>query len=82
MYQGLLQENVALIGELATIMATNRAEMTDPQRIKFINKIGDQMQQQQYLMTYYTNKCRAVALSQQQAMQDRASVLTLVGAEQ
>jgi len=33
-------------------------------------------------MTYYTNKCRAVALSQQQAVQDRASVLTLVGAKQ
>jgi len=81
-YQVLLQENVALIGELATIMTTNRAEMTDPQRIKFINKIGDKMQQQQYLMTYYTNKCRAVALSQQQAIQDRASVLTLVGARQ
>ena len=79
-YQVLLQENVALIGELATIMTTNRAEMTDPQRIKFINKIGDQMQQQQYLMSYYTNKCRAVALSQQQVLQDRASVLTLVGA--
>lgn len=81
MYQILLQENVSLITELATIMTTNRAQMTDAQRLKFINRIADRMQQQQHLMTYYTNKCRAVAYQQQQARQDRASVLALIGAE-
>ncbi|MDF7813922.1 hypothetical protein [Hymenobacter sp. YC55] len=81
-YQALLQENISLISELATILAANKAQMTDPQRVKFINKIADKMVAQKNVMTYHTSKCRALAQKQQQEKQDQATLMALIGAPQ
>lgn len=73
-YQGMLSENIGLIGELLGVMSAGRAKMTDPERIGFINNIADKMAGQQELMNYYSTKCRAIATLQAQASQDRASM--------
>lgn len=78
-YQGILNENVQLLGELVGVMSAGRAKMTDPERIEFINNIADRVSAQHDLMNYYTNKCRAVAQMQAQAAQDRASMLSFLG---
>ncbi|TDN39862.1 hypothetical protein E4631_23200 [Hymenobacter sp. UV11] len=78
-YQGMLSENVELIGELIGVMSAGKAKMTDPERIEFINNIADKMGSQHDLMNYYTNKCRAVATLQAQAAKDRASMLSFLG---
>lgn len=80
-YQGILNENVQLIGELVGVMSAGKAKMTDPERIEFINNIADRMQGQHDLMNYYTNKCRVVAAMQARATQDRASVLSFMGSK-
>lgn len=78
-YQGMLSENVELIGELIGVMSAGKAKMTDPERIEFINNIADKISGQHDLMNYYTNKCRAVATQQAQASKDRASMLSFLG---
>lgn len=78
-YQGMLSENIELIGELIGVMSAGKAKMTDPERIEFINNIADKMSGQHDLMNYYTNKCRAVATMQVQTSKDRASMLSFLG---
>jgi hypothetical protein len=80
-YQGILNENVQLLGELVGVMSAGKAKMTDPERIEFINNIADRVSAQHDLMNYYTNKCRAVAQMQAQAAQDRASMLSFLGSK-
>lgn len=81
MYSGLLQENVGLITELVGVLSANRAKMTDPERMEFINNVADRMQAQHELATYLTNKCAALGKSQRQTIIDQKSVLALMGAK-
>jgi hypothetical protein len=78
-YTALLTENVGLIGDLVGVLSANRAKMTDPERLEFINNIADRMNDQQELFTYYTSKCEALAQQQQQAAADTKSLLVLTG---
>jgi hypothetical protein len=64
-YQGLLTENIALLGELAGVMSAGRSKMTDPE--------------QHILMNYFTNNCRAVAQMQAQQVHDREFMTALMG---
>ncbi|SET97169.1 hypothetical protein [Hymenobacter actinosclerus] len=73
-YQALLQENVALLGELAGVLSSSKAKMTDPERIEFIDNIADRIAGQHELMDYFGNKCRAIAQLQAQQRQDRAAM--------
>ncbi|GAB3323332.1 hypothetical protein GCM10027511_32200 [Hymenobacter humi] len=78
-YQGILTENIALLGELAGVMSTGRSKMTDPERVEFIDNIADRIVKQHNLMNYFTNKCRAIAQMQAQQVQDRESMTALMG---
>ncbi|MCA8833353.1 hypothetical protein [Hymenobacter pini] len=73
-YQTILQENVALLGELAGVLSANKAKMTDPERIEFIDNIADRISKQHDLMNYFSNKCRAIAQHQAQQVRDREAV--------
>jgi hypothetical protein len=73
-YQALLQENVALLGELSGVLSASRAKMTDPERIEFIDNIADRIARQHHLMNYFSNKCRAIAQHQAQQVQDREAM--------
>lgn len=77
-YQGMLNENVELLGELVGVMSAGKAKMTDPERIGFINSIADRVSTQHDLMNYYTNKCRAAARLQAQTAQDQSSMLSFL----
>jgi len=79
-YGAMLLENMQLIGELVQVLSPNRSKMTDPERLEFINNIGDRMQQQRAVMDYYTSRCGAIAQRQMQAIVDEKSVLALMGA--
>jgi hypothetical protein len=76
-YTALLTENVGLISDLVGVLSANRAKMTDPERLEFINSIADRMNGQQELFTYYTRKCAALGQQQQQAAIDAKSLLVL-----
>lgn len=78
-YTALLTENIGLISDLVGVLSANRAKMTDPERLEFINGIADKMSSQQELFTYYTLKCQALAQQQQQAAADTKSLLVLTG---
>ena len=73
-YQGILQENIALLGELTGVLSAGRAKMTDPERIEFIDNIADRISEQHNLLNYFTRKCRAIAQMQAQQVQDRESM--------
>lgn len=73
-YQGILAENVALLGELAGVLSASRAKMTDPERIEFIDNIADRIVKQRHLMDYFTSKCRAIAQHQAQQVRDREAM--------
>jgi hypothetical protein len=73
-YQALLQENVALLGELSGVLSASRAKMTDPERIEFIDNIADRIARQHHLMNYFSNKCLAIAQHQAQQVQDREAM--------
>lgn len=73
-YQGILQENIALLGELAGVLSAGQAKMTDPERLEFIDNIADRIVGQHHLMSYFSNKCRAIAQLQAQEAQDRESL--------
>lgn len=73
-YQGILTENIALLGELAGILASSKAKMTDPERIEFIDNIADRITKQHNLMNYFSDKCRAIAQHQAQQVQDREAM--------
>ena len=73
-YQGILQENIALLGELAGVLSAGRAKMTDPERIEFIDNIADRIGEQHNLLNYFTSKCRAIAQMQAQQVHDRESL--------
>jgi hypothetical protein len=77
-YQGILQENIALLGELAGVLSAGRAKMTDPERIEFIDNIADRISEQHNLMNYFTRKCRAIAQQQAQQVQDRDAINALM----
>ncbi|GGG59751.1 hypothetical protein [Hymenobacter glacieicola] len=79
-YQGILQENVALLGELAGILSAGQAKMTDPERLEFIDNIADRIVKQHDLMNYFTGKCRAIAQHQAQQVQDHEAVNALMTA--
>lgn len=79
-YGGILQENIGLISELVEVLSANRAKMTDPERLEFINNVADRMVAQQELMSFVTSKCTALAAQQRQVIVDRNSVLALMGA--
>ena len=79
-YGGILQENIGLISELVDVLSANRAKMTDPERLEFINNVADRMVAQQELMSFVTSKCTALAAQQRQVIVDRNSVLALMGA--
>lgn len=79
-YQGILQENIALLGELAGVLSSSRAKMTDPDRIEFIDNIADRITKQHNLMNYFSNKCRAIAQQQAQQVQDREAMRALMTA--
>ena len=74
LYQGILTENIALLGELAGVMSAGQSKMTDPERIEFIDNIADRIAKQHNLMNYFSNKCRAIAQHQAQQVQDRESM--------
>lgn len=74
MYQAILTENIALLGELAGIMNAGQSKMTDPERIEFIDNIADRIEKQHNVMNYFSNKCRAIAQQQAQRIQDRESI--------
>jgi hypothetical protein len=78
-YTALLTENVGLIADLVGVLSANRAKMTDPERLEFINNIADRMSGQQELFSYYTRKCEALAQQQRQASADAQSLLVLTG---
>ena len=80
LYQGILTENIALLGELAGVMSSSQAKMTDPERIEFIDNIADRILEQHNLMNYFSNKCRAIAQHQAQQVQDRESMQAFMGA--
>jgi hypothetical protein len=73
-YQGILTENIALMGELAGVLSASKAKMTDPERIEFIDNIADRISEQRNLMNYFSSKCRAIAQQQAQQVQDRESM--------
>jgi hypothetical protein len=73
-YQGILAENVALLGELVGVLSASRAKMTDPERIEFIDNIADRIVKQRHLMDYFTSKCRAIAQHQAQQVRDREAM--------
>lgn len=73
-YQGILTENIALLGELAGILASSKAKMTDPERIEFIDNIADRIVKQHNLMNYFGDKCRAIAQHQAQQVRDREAM--------
>lgn len=73
-YQGILTENIALMGELAGVLSASKAKMTDPERIEFIDNIADRISEQHNLMNYFSSKCRAIAQQQAQQVQDRESM--------
>ncbi|MBF9239838.1 hypothetical protein I2I05_20760 [Hymenobacter sp. BT683] len=79
-YQGLLQENIALLGELAGVLSAGRAKMTDPERIEFIDNIADRIGEQHNRMNYFSSKCRAIAQQQAQQAQDRESMRAFMSA--
>lgn len=79
-YQALLQENVALLGELSGVLSASRAKMTDPERIEFIDNIADRIAKQHHLMNYFGNKCRAIAQHQAQQVQDREAMTAFMTA--
>jgi hypothetical protein len=76
-YAHILAENIGLLSELIGVLSANSAKMSDPDRIGFINNIADRIIDQHNLMTYYSNKCRAIARMKAQADQDKASVISL-----
>ena len=78
-YQNILQENVALLGELAGVLSSSRAKMTDPERIEFIDNIADRITEQHNLMNYFSNKCMAVANHQAQQAQDTRALNAFMG---
>ena len=78
-YQGILQENIGLLGELAGVLSTGKSKMTDPERIEFIDNIADRISKQHHLMNYFSNKCRAIAQQQAQQVQDRESLQAFMG---
>ncbi|GAB3298529.1 hypothetical protein [Hymenobacter tenuis] len=79
-YQGLLQENIGLLSELAGVLSAGNARMTDPERIEFIDNIADRIAGQHHLMNYFSNKCRAIAQQQAQQRQDREAMNALMTA--
>jgi hypothetical protein len=80
MYQGILQENIGLMSELAGVLSTGKSKMTDPERIEFIDNIADRIVRQHHLMNYFSNKCRAIAQQQAQQVQDREAMNALMTA--
>lgn len=78
-YNALLAENIGLISDLVAVLSANRAKMTDPERLEFINNIADRMGSQQELFTYFTRKCEALGQQQQQQAVDAKSLLVLTG---
>jgi hypothetical protein len=78
--QGILQENITLLGELSGVLSAGRAKMTDPERIEFIDNIADRIGEQHSLMNYFSTKCRAIAQLQAQQVQDREAMNALMTA--
>jgi hypothetical protein len=78
-YKALLAENVGLIEEIARVLTEGRAKMTDPERLEFVNKIADQMTDQQSLMSYFTSRCQAIAQQQRQSTVDAQALQALIG---
>jgi len=80
-YTAILVENVGLIEELVQVLSSGRAKMTDPERLEFINKIADQMSDQQSLMGYFTSQNLALASQQRQNSVDTQSLQALTKAK-
>lgn len=76
-YASLLTENVGLIEELVSVISPGKSKMTDPDRLEFINKIANQMSDQQELMGYFTSKCQALASQQRQSAVDAQALQVL-----
>ncbi|UOQ75172.1 hypothetical protein [Hymenobacter cellulosilyticus] len=79
-YQGILQENIGLLSELAGVLSVGKAKMTDPERIEFIDNIADRIARQHHLMNYFSNKCRAIAQQHAQELQDRQAMNAIMTA--
>lgn len=76
-YSVLMQGSAKLLDELSTIMTPRTAQMTDAQRIKFIDRIEGRMREQYNLVDYFTRRNMAVSSQQAQAAQDRQTRLAL-----
>ncbi|GAB3307671.1 hypothetical protein [Hymenobacter tenuis] len=78
-YTVLLAENVALLDDLSIILTPQAAEMTDAQRLKFINRISDKVTHQYQLVSYFTARNQAMAAEQTREARSQQTLRTLYG---
>ena len=78
-YTVLMSENVGLLDDLTTILTPDAAKMTDAQRLKFINRISDNVTHQYELVSYFTKRNQALAAQQSKAAQDSKLLRQLYG---
>jgi hypothetical protein len=78
-YTVLLADNVGLLDDLTLILTPEAAKMTDAQRLKFINKISDQVVHQYQLVAYFTQRNHAIAAQQTRAARDHQLLKQLYG---
>lgn len=78
-YSKLLEESVALIKELKTIVNPSTLSLSDKERMDLIDQIHNQVSEYRSLVSYYTNKNISVSYLRAKKQNDTQRVLDLYG---
>ncbi|KUG09066.1 hypothetical protein [Solirubrum puertoriconensis] len=79
-YAGLIEESVGILDDLQVVLQPGHAQMTDAQRLKYINRIDERMQHHLALVIYFTRRNTALAAEQARQAAERRKIHELYGA--
>ncbi|UYZ61153.1 hypothetical protein [Hymenobacter latericus] len=78
-YAGLIEESVDILNDLQVVLRPRYAQMTDAQRLKYINRVDERMQHHLALVSYVTRRNAALAAEQARRARERRTIHELYG---
>ena len=78
-YTKLLEESSALVTELKTITTATGLSMSDAERMRFIDRIYNEVHDYKNLVQYYTNKTISVSYLRAKEKNDTDRIMSLYG---
>ncbi|MFB0497433.1 hypothetical protein ABID99_003670 [Mucilaginibacter sp. OAE612] len=76
---GLLAKCKTDMDELTDVLTPGRLQLSDAERLSRLDQLYARMKDKQAFATYFSNKCRKLALNRQKQQKDRAQMKKLYG---